>query len=416
MSCVCEMAGVCERRQATVSQSMHARCKAGNPQAVDAMIEAIANARQRRPERHERIREANRKRRTTGANRIIRTKYGNKLAEVIARHTGEHVDCSGCDNEIARLNGMTAEQIRADLNNIATGILSRGQTKARTWWQRWACTIAPEFLRGRVTDWILEAIDGPPVVTEEPWGCDTRHLTFHVFPTQHQDSWQWNLRQLAARWSLFNGRKVLGLAIERGKTVQPGQVIDYAASLGMHFDAVIERHNSRILREVVTWRPMLEALGITSMGSREVVFSAHAKGVRHTVREDHIEAWARLMYRSCLDNFAAVEPLLLSHVFAGSFKRYNNFRTPGNHVWHYSGTFYWWRPAEVAKRNWQKVDHKFYGTESWPGHQAARDEAVCLFLDDCADLYDREYWRAEVWPRWSESSWAAVEEPACPIG
>jgi hypothetical protein len=184
----------------------------------------------------------------------------------------------------------------------------------------------------------------------------------------------------------------------------------------MHFDAVIERHNSRILREVVTWRPMLEALGITSMGSREVVFSAHAKGVRHTVREDHIEAWARLMYRSCLDNFAAVEPLLLSHVFAGSFKRYNNFRTPGNHVWHYSGTFYWWRPAEVAKRNWQKVDNKFYGTESWPGHQAARDEAACLFLDDCADLYDREYWRAEVWPRWSESSWAAAAEPVCLIG
>lgn len=347
--------------------------------------------------------------------RLQRTKYGHKLAEIIARHTGEQVDCAGCDNEIARLNGMTADQIRADAENIAAGILARGAKKARTWWQRWACTIAPDLLSRRVTDWIREATDGPPVMTDEPWGCDVRHLTFHVYPTKHQDSWQWNLRQLAGRWQLFNGRRVLGLAVD-SKTTQAAAVIDYAASLGMTWDAVVERKNVRTLREVVTWRPMLETLGIASMSSSEVIFSAHAKGVRHTVREEHIEAWARLMYRACLDNFTAVEPLLLSHVAAGCFKRYNNFRTPGNHVWHYSGTFFWWRPGEIAKRNWQKIDNKFYGTESWLGHQAARDEAACIFLDDCGDLYQREYWSETVWPRWNESSWAAVAEPACLTG
>lgn len=416
MSCVCEVAGFCERRQVRVSQSMHASCAAGHGHAVDAMLSTIRATRQSRTQRAGQIRERNRQKHGGSARRINRTRYGNKLAEVIARHTGEHVDCSGCDNEITRLNGMTAEQIRADIQNITTGILSRGAVKARTWWQRWACTIAPELLRSRIAEWIEEAIAGPPVATEEPWGCDTRHLTFHVFPTLHQDSWKWNLRQLAARWSLFNGRKVMGLAIDSRKTCEAAEVIDYAASLGMQFDATIQRPNSRTLREVVTWRPMLEAIGITAMGPRDVVFSCHAKGVRHTVREDHIEAWARLMYRSCLDNWQAVEPLLLSHVFAGSFKRYNNFKTPGNHVWHYSGTFYWWRAAEVAKRNWHKVDNRFYGTESWPGHQAARDEAACLFLDDCGDLYDRQYWEAEVWRRWNESSWAAVAEPACLIG
>jgi hypothetical protein len=347
--------------------------------------------------------------------RLQRTRYGNKLADVIARHTGQHVDCSGCDNEIGRLNTMTADQIRDDIEAIASGIMARGRTKARTWWQRWACAIAPELLRSRVEAWILEAIDGPSVVTDEPWGCDVRHLTYHIWPTTHQDSWRWNLRQLAARWDLFNGRKVLGLAIDK-KTVSADAVTAYAASLGMVFDGVVTKTNSRTLREVVTFRPMLELLGITSMGSRDVVFSAHAKGVRHNTREQHIEDWARLMYRVCLDDFAAVEPHLLANVFAGAFRRFNNFTTPGNHVWHYSGTFYWWRPAEVARRNWQKIDNRFFGTESWPGHQAARDEAACLFLDDCGDLYDRQYWESTVWPKWSESSWAAVAEPACLIG
>lgn len=398
MSCQCELAGWCERRQARMPKLHHAKCRAGNTQAIDDLY-----LRPLVPQRAQPV------------VRIQRTKYGNKLADVIARHTGQHVDCSGCDNEIARLNTMTAEQIRGDIETITDGILTRGRTKARRWWQRWACTIAPELLRSRVAEWIREATDGPAVVTDEPWACDIRHLTYHIWPTVHQDSWQWNLRQLAARWSLFNGRKVLGLAIDK-KTVSAAAVIDYAASLGMQWDAVIERTNSRTLREVVTWRPMLETIGITSMGSREVVFSAHAKGVRHNTREEHIEAWARLMYRACLDDFAAVEPLLLSHVAAGCFKRYNNFKTPGNHVWHYSGTFFWWRPAEIAKRNWQKIDNKFYGTESWLGHQAARDEAACIFLDDCGDLYDPEYWRQVVWPKWNESNWAAAAEPACLIG
>ena len=91
-----------------------------------------------------------------------RTNYGDTLAAIIARETGEQVDCTGCQNEIASLNVMTREQVMAQIDAIAYRIRSRAQTVARTWWQRWGAALAPGLVEGKIKEWIIEALDATP--------------------------------------------------------------------------------------------------------------------------------------------------------------------------------------------------------------------------------------------------------------
>lgn len=242
-----------------------------------------------------------------------------------------------------------------------------------------------------------------PFVPNPEWSNGVRHLTYHIWPTKDHDCWKWNLQQIANRWSLFNGKKILAIVTD-AKTVSAEAVIEYVNEIGLRFDHVLQMLNSKELREVLTWLPMLELLSPETAGENEVVFSAHAKGTRHRETGTHVQDWSDLMYRSCLDNWPEVDRQLKVFVATGSFKRYNGFATNSaglaNSAWHYSGTFFWWRLAEIGRRNWRVVDRRFFGTESWLGYQCRREEAGCLFLDDAHDLYDRNYWNDCVWPQW----------------
>lgn len=387
--CECLAAGFCSRRQSEIPEIHFQKCKTGAVEHIDSLyLRPVAD---QVPQKR----------------RLPRTRYGNRLAEIIARKTGEHVDCAGCDNEIGRLNGMTADEILQQKDSIADGILIRGASKARTWWQRVACRYAPEILKAKIHEWIIEAINAPGIIVDEKWSMSRRHLTFHIYPTSHHDSWQWNLQQLAIRWEVFNGKKAMAIAVDQ-KTVKPSAVVDYAKSIGVEFDYVIQKTNSRNLREVITWYPMLEAIGVEAMNADDAVFSCHAKGVRHQSRESQIVGWASLMYQTCLDYMPLVDKLMQSHASVGSFRRYGDPATPINGRWDYAGTFFWWKPHELCRRKWRKIEHRFYGTESWLGLHLGKDEAAGLFLDNCDNLYEADYWVKTVWPAWE--IWKAENE------
>lgn len=87
-----------------------------------------------------------------------KTGYGDRLAAIIERETGEQTTCSGCQNEIAVLNWMPREEVLANANDLAERIRSRASARARAWWQRWGCSLAPDFVRSTIRSWILEAI------------------------------------------------------------------------------------------------------------------------------------------------------------------------------------------------------------------------------------------------------------------
>lgn len=212
------------------------------------------------------------------------------------------------------------------------------------------------------------------------------------------DCWKWNLKELSKRWEVFNGQRILGVVTDN-KTESADAVVQFAAEHGMTFDQVVAMRNNPRLRETVTWIPMLEILAPSAAADNEVVFSAHAKGAQY---EDgsFTRNWTRLMYQSCLDYWPLVEQQLETSLMTGSFREFGLLGVWKN--WAYSGTFYWWRLAELGKREWQDVDQWFAGTESWPGKMCVPQETDCLFLNNNTRLYKPGYWVKTVWPEWGK--------------
>lgn len=85
------------------------------------------------------------------------SQIGTKLAAIIERETGEHVDCKSCRNEIGRLNAMTSAQVLIEIDAIAEKIVERAKTRSRAWWQRLAAKTVPGLAKKRVMAWISEA-------------------------------------------------------------------------------------------------------------------------------------------------------------------------------------------------------------------------------------------------------------------
>jgi hypothetical protein len=301
--------------------------------------------------------------------RVIGSMIGVRLMRIGARRIVQHAI-----KKCRRLSHAKAAQIKA------ARTLPRKHGKA-----------------GRYTGWRGMADDVPKLMLG-PFKSTVRHLTYHVWPTTMSDSWQWNLEQLSRRWNLFNGLKILSIVTD-DKTVTAEQVVEQSTSLGMTFDHVIKKPNVPKLREYVTWRPMLELLSPGSADSNEVVFSAHAKGAQYD-DGNYTRNWTQLMYRSCLDYWPLVEEQLSQSLMTGSFREFGLLRKWNN--WAYSGTFYWWRLAELGKRQWYDIDRWFAATESWPGKMCEPRETDCLFLNNNTRLYVPEYWTETVWPEWTK--------------
>lgn len=228
------------------------------------------------------------------------------------------------------------------------------------------------------------------------------NLMMHIMPVKGNSNWRWNVSQIAQRKHLFSGRKIVSVSTIKGKesvrqrrgrsfeTESLDEVVNEFKKNGMQIDEFLEFPNSSKLREVVSFVPMLEYL--QSNDPNEVTFSCHAKSVTHDENSITRE-WADLQYHVCLDDWDSIKNALEMYSIAGSFRRFGQFRTPGNHRWHYSGTFYWFRHDDVFSKNWRKVDKRFYGTESWPGLMFSADESACLFGDNIGDLYKDHEWK-----------------------
>ncbi|MDE2426772.1 MAG: hypothetical protein KGO96_12795 [Elusimicrobia bacterium] len=224
-----------------------------------------------------------------------------------------------------------------------------------------------------------------------------RHLMFHLWPVAGFGAWQWNCDRLKSNAHLFNGRRIVAIAVspetDDAETVK-GYLRDFT-------DEFIILANNQKLREVVTWIPMLERLE-KYQSDQDVTFTCHGKCVRHRVSNDAhgstIFRWTDAMYETCL-NWSAARSLLERHATAGSFRREGNPERGGWGPWHYSGTFFWFRNRDSFRRNWRYVPQRFYGTEAWPGLMFRPEEAGVICCDDVQDLYKIDYWEREIEPQ-----------------
>lgn len=225
------------------------------------------------------------------------------------------------------------------------------------------------------------------------------NLIMHVLPVATNDVWKWNLQQIANRQHLFNGKRVLAIAIEKTAkiknrnigTVSADDVLAFSESIGLKWTHTKAFTNHQTLREVLTFPWLLET--VCSGNPNELTFSCHAKGVTHSMDSITVR-WAERQYRVCLDDWQTVWRTMERFSMAGAFRKFGQFTTPGNHRWHYSGTNYWFRHDDVFSRDWRTIDTKFFGTESWPGRLFKPEETACLFADDAGDVYKEAYWKS----------------------
>lgn len=243
----------------------------------------------------------------------------------------------------------------------------------------------------------------------------TRNLVMHLLPLRTNDNWKWNIEELAKRSELFNGKRAIGVAspqtpgrLKRGRRAKfirihdPETVKEEFKKQAFHVDHWVVRENNPVLREVETYPLLLEF--IQSTNSNEVTFCCHGKASTHDTAPIP-KLWAETMYHVCLDHWPTIEYALHNYAMVGGFKRYNAFNIPGNNCWHYSGSFYWFRHDKVfIKSDWRDFDHRWFGTESWPGKLFERHEGACLICDDAPDLYHQHQWDQRILPelrRWN---------------
>jgi len=363
---------------------------------------------------------------------VAQSRIGDYLHVIIERETG-YQPCPECSSEIKRLNTMVPTAVRNDSLLLATRIVQRAKQKAHPWYdvvgrlRQFAAEFAPAMTASVVVSWIEEACEkeeADPVIKPEPPRPPSksvkpqhlgvrpdfppvptadlseakRHIMFHMWPLRETDSWQWHIRNLAARWHLFNGTRILSCAID-SRTVHESEVIEYGKRFGVEWNHVIARPNNPTVGEVDSWECKIRLLPPAT--EHDVVFYGHSKGVRVRTNTTAVRLWTQLMYEANLDYWPIMQSVLEENIFGGALRRLDHYRLPGNFRWHYSGTFYWFRWLPVSQRHPEKIHRKYIGTEAWPGGKARREEGGVIFLDDMRhSLYDEPTMTQVVWPMW----------------
>ncbi len=228
-----------------------------------------------------------------------------------------------------------------------------------------------------------QPIQYPPLCVE-PLNEPIKHLLFHMMPLSGDHEWCWkkHVKNICDSLEQFNGKRIISIATPGTSDRKPYSCPDDVIKEFDKYDAknieFLFFRNKKAHREVVSFVPMLTK--VQSTNPEEVVFYGHCKGITHPV-DSMCHVWSDAMYETVFNNWSQVKVALEHFGTAGSFKTYGQFTTRGNHRWHYSGTFYWFRSASVFIRNWSRVDQFFYGVESWPGLLFRPQEAACLFWE-----------------------------------
>jgi PAS domain-containing protein len=249
------------------------------------------------------------------------------------------------------------------------------------------------------------------------WSCECRHLhntprprgritkrnlLYHVTPFATNDIWLRNVRQLLKRIDLFNGRRVIAVAIGDG-LVPPEEVRN---AFGRHEIELLTRPNSRELRENVTFLPLLER--IADPDPQTATFYAHAKGVAKDVMclGDPLGSryWRNAMYHELLDDWPRIDELLEDYAIVGTHRRQHNEDHriypdgQSESSWHFAGTFFWFRNRDVfATNRWREVwQPTGWGAEAWPGRMFDFEQSACVAYDGLVEHYNPDSYDPQI--------------------
>ncbi|HYH65878.1 MAG TPA: methyltransferase domain-containing protein [Urbifossiella sp.] len=249
-----------------------------------------------------------------------------------------------------------------------------------------------------------------PALAPEP---AVRHLLYHVYPRREGD-WRTRVLRLRERIKMFNGRRVVAVAHD-GTTEHPNLVEDALKGTGCEVIAVPNDPNRR---EVATFLPLFARVAADAAPGHATLYG-HAKGV--TRPETSTAArWAAALEEVHLDHWPAVADRLRRFPIVGAFQKRGAGWMPEESLsdWHFSGSWFWVRNADLFARDWTRIDRFWGGIESYPSLHFAPHEAanlVCGGAVPDVNLYDHAFWERAVEPALAAFRAAnAVREPAGP--
>jgi len=236
-----------------------------------------------------------------------------------------------------------------------------------------------------------------PYVEKLPLAAEPiRHLLYHIYPKRN-DIWKWNVDLLLPYLPLFNGRRIVAIAVDES-TVEADKVKDAFGGAVLEF--MVFRNNKKA-GEMVSFLPLLAQ--VQTDDPNVATFRAHAKGTSRFERDlrDHLREWTKLLYTANLADWDQVRKDLEEAAMTGACRKFDQFRKrPPVGKPTYSGSFYWFRNCYVYSRDWQSVDNPRWGCESWPARLFTKQETRCLLIDDTKSMYDSQYWERAVLPQW----------------
>lgn len=209
----------------------------------------------------------------------------------------------------------------------------------------------------------------------------TRHLLYHVYPSKRNDGWRDNVRQLVKNIDLFNGKRLIAVAVGSGTHLIDEVVKEFDCNARF-----FEFANDPLLREVSTFAPLLtHCIG---MKESDLVFYAHTKGNSTAENVDGALLWRNIGYARLLDQYEQlVAPACNQYAAVGIHKIYwSNYAVPpyptrlmhGN--WMFAGTFFWFRPMFThGCDDWRNVPVDRYGAEAWLSGLLSHDTVKSVY-------------------------------------
>ncbi len=251
-----------------------------------------------------------------------------------------------------------------------------------------------------------EWVPAPPVACENPGRI--RHLLYHVYPHAEDGGriWRWNVDLLKRHLSLFNGKRVVGIAV--GPETEPASSVrEVLAGWGCEF---VEVENNGSLREGTTYHALHEAVSQYNGPDHATLFG-HTKGVTSHRWASGAQLWAEALYETCLASWPALEEMLRTYPVVGPFKRLGQGfdDVPQSH-WHFHGSWHWFRNADFFGRNWRELPQNWQAVEVQPSLIFRSEEAGCIvgeFSNGGLALYKTEAWRDWATPalhRWRRAT------------
>jgi hypothetical protein len=185
-----------------------------------------------------------------------------------------------------------------------------------------------------------------------------------------------NLSLLRKYWSVFDGKKVVKVAVDGRAFLEPLKSL-------LPSDCKIEIvDNNRIMGESVHF---IDSIGKVDDG---ITFYAHCKGVSRPIWRG-LDQWIEHSYKGNLETI----PDLSNKLFSGVCGKLLPCPPYVPQDFHYSGSFYWFNTEKVKSRL-KTYEMDRYLTERFPAIIAKKNE--CLFgypySDKNLNFYDEKTW------------------------